>query len=92
MIDPPSNNPPTVASDGNAMPEPYPRLWTTSEVSDFLQVSLKTVFNLRKTGLPYVQLGGAVRFDPQAVKGYLASNGRLSMHRRRQSIRKGGKI
>ena len=35
-------------------------LWTTDEVADFLRVSIKTVFNLRKTGLPYLQLGGAV--------------------------------
>jgi predicted DNA-binding transcriptional regulator AlpA len=63
-------------------------LWTTGQVADFLQVSNKTVFNLRKTGLPYLQLGGAVRFDPQEIKDYLAKNRRLASHRLRQTVRK----
>ncbi len=64
-------------------------LWTTEEVADYLQVHSKTVFNLRKMGLPYVKLGGAVRFDPHQVKAYLTNNSSLSMHRRRQIVRKG---
>ena len=64
-------------------------LWTTTEVRDYLRVSLKTVFNLRKRGLPYVQLGGAIRFVPQEIKDYLARNRGLSAHRLRQMIRKG---
>jgi excisionase family DNA binding protein len=64
-------------------------LWTTSEVASYLRVSLKTVFNLRKNGLPFVQLGGAVRFDPQKVRDYLSQNHHLSSHRLRQSKRKG---
>lgn len=65
------------------------KLWTTEQAADFLRVSLKTVFNLRKKGLPYVQLGGAVRFIPQEIKGYLATNRGLSAHRLRQAIRQG---
>ena len=49
-------------------------LWTTERVAKYLHVSLKTVFNLRKKGLPYVQLGGAVRFVPQEIKDYLVTN------------------
>jgi excisionase family DNA binding protein len=64
-------------------------LWTTVRVSKYLQVSLKTVFNLRKKGLPYVQVGGAVRFDPQEIKDYLINSRRLSSHRLRQMIRNG---
>ncbi len=75
-----------------SVPLPDTRLWTTEEVADFLHVSLKTVFNLRKLGLPYLQLGGAVRFDPQEVRGYLTSNRRLACHRRRQIVSKGGKL
>jgi excisionase family DNA binding protein len=65
------------------------RLWTTEQVGKYLHVSLKTVFNLRKKGLPYVQLGGAVRFLPQEIKDYLVTNRGLSAHRLRQVVRKG---
>ena len=64
-------------------------LWTTKKVAAYLHVSLKTVFNLRKQGLPYVQLGGAVRFVPQEIKDYLVTHRGLSSHRLRQIIRKG---
>jgi len=64
-------------------------LWTTKDVAKYLRVSLKTVFNLRKKGLPFVQLGGAVRFVPQEIKDYLVNSRRLSSHRLRQMIRKG---
>ena len=65
------------------------QLWTTEQVGKYLHVSLKTVFNLRKKGLPYVQLGGAVRFLPQEIKDYLVTNRGLSAHRLRQVVRKG---
>ena len=70
-------------------PPPDTQLWTTKEVATFLRVSLKTVFNLRKKGLPFVQLGGAVRFVPQEIKDYLVNSRRLSSHRVRQIVRKG---
>jgi hypothetical protein len=69
--------------------EPDAGLWTTIEVAKFLHVSPKTVFNLRKRGLPYVQLGGAVRFVPQEIRDYLVKSRGLSFHRRRQIIRQG---
>jgi excisionase family DNA binding protein len=65
------------------------QLWTTEQVGKYLHVSLKTVFNLRKKGLPYVQLGGAVRFLPQEIKDYLVTNRGLTSHRLRQVVRKG---
>ena len=70
-------------------PAPHDQLWTTEQVGKYLHVSLKTVFNLRKKGLPYVQLGGAVRFLPQEIKDYLVTNRGLSAHRLRQVVRKG---
>jgi excisionase family DNA binding protein len=66
-------------------------LLTTQEVADFLRVSIKTVFNLRKMGLPYLQLGGAVRFDSQEVRAYLLKNRHLSSHRLRQKARQHAK-
>jgi excisionase family DNA binding protein len=71
------------------MTAPFEQLWTTHEVAKFLHVSLKTIFNLRKKGLPFVQLGGAVRFDPQKIRAYLDDSRGLSSHRLRQMIRKG---
>ncbi len=65
-------------------------LWTTERVAKYLHVSLKTVFNLRKKGLPYVQLGGAVRFVPQEIRDYLVKSRGLSSHRLRQIARKDG--
>jgi hypothetical protein len=64
-------------------------LWTSERVGQYLHVSLKSVFNLRKKGLPFVKVGGAVRFVPQEVKDYLLSNRNLAAHRFRQAIRKG---
>lgn len=72
----------------NPVQGPDAELWTTKEVAKFLHVSLKTVFNLRKRGLPYVQLGGAVRFVPQEVRDYLTRSRGLASHRLRQIIRR----
>jgi hypothetical protein len=63
-------------------------LWTSERVAQHLHVSLKTVFNLRKNGLPFLKLGGAVRFVPQEIKDYLATHRSLEAHRWRQVIRK----
>ena len=83
-------NPP-VSDDVKTLPhEIDSELWTTESVAKFLHVSLKTVFNLRKKGLPDVQLGGAVRFVPQEIRNYLVSSRGLSSHRLRQIARKGG--
>jgi excisionase family DNA binding protein len=66
-------------------------LWTTGKVAEYLHVSHKTVFELRKKrGLPFVKLGGAVRFIPKEIKDYLLNSRRLSSHRLRQIARKGG--
>ena len=82
-------NPP-VSDNVKTSPETDSGLWTTERVAQYLHVSLKTVFNLRKKGLPYVQLGGAVRFVPQEIKDYLVTNRGLTAHRLRQAVRKGG--
>ena len=81
-------DPATISLDVKAH-EPDAGLWTTREVATFLRISLKTVFNLRKKGLPYVNLGGAVRFVPQEIRDYLVNSRRSSSHRQRQMIRKG---
>ena len=82
-------HPPTAGEVTTLSPESDSALWTTKEVAKHLRVSLKTVFNLRKKGLPFVQLGGAVRFVPHEIKDYLVNSRRLSSHRLRQIVRKG---
>jgi len=70
-------------------PQDFEDLWTTKMVGKFLHVSVKTVSELRKKGLPFVKLGGAVRFVPNEIRDYLANSRRLSSHRLRQIARKG---
>ena len=82
-------NPPVSDDVKTSSHESDLELWTTERVAKYLHVSLKTVFNLRKKGLPYVQLGGAVRFIPQEIKDYLVTNRGLAAHRLRQVVRKG---
>ena len=83
-------NPPVSEDVKTSSQETDSELWTTERVAKYLHVSLKTVFNLRKKGLPYVQLGGAVRFVPQEIRDYLVTSRGLSSHRLRQIARKGG--
>jgi excisionase family DNA binding protein len=83
-------NPPVF--EESKISSPDSDLWTTKEVAKHLHVSLKTVFNLRKRGLPFVQLGGAVRFVPQEIRDYLVNSRGLSSHRLRQIARKGAVI
>jgi excisionase family DNA binding protein len=71
-------------------PESDDPLWRTGEVAKYLHVCHKTVFELRKKrGLPFVKLGGAVRFIPKEIRDYLLDSRRLSSHRLRQIARKG---
>ena len=86
------NNSFSASTVGHVQSPASDTLWTTQEVADFLRISIKTVFNLRKTGLPYLQLGGAVRFDPQEVRDYLLKNRHLTSHRFRQKARQHAKL
>jgi phage terminase Nu1 subunit (DNA packaging protein) len=85
------NNSRLASTVDHAVPPVSDKLWNTVEVADFLRVSIKTVFNLRKTGLPYLQLGGAVRFDSREVRDYLLKNRHLASHRLRQKARQHAK-
>jgi hypothetical protein len=43
--------------------------WTKTDLATVFGVSLKTVFNWQRHGLiPFVRLGGTIRFDPVEVK------------------------
>ena len=85
----PTNDTPSSQLPFGATAEPVEDLWTTPEVAKFLHVSTKTIYELRMKGLPYLKLGGAVRFIPQEIRQYLENSRRLSVHRLRQIARKG---
>ncbi len=63
---------------------------TEQQLAERLHVSIRHLANLRKAGLPYVQLGASVRYRLGEVEAYLAANRRLSSHvergRRRAKI------
>ena len=70
-----------------SLPAPTPWL-TEKQLADHLKISTRHLVNLRKAGLPYVQLGAAVRYDLCEVMVYLKTNRRLSAHverRKRQA-------
>jgi phage terminase Nu1 subunit (DNA packaging protein) len=54
--------------------EPKSALWSTTDLAGFLGCSDRQVYNLRKQGLPWLQVGGHVRFDPNAIRQWLGSN------------------
>ena len=47
-------------------------LWATSDVAKFLRCSERQIYSLRQQGLPSIQVGGMVRFDPAKVRAWLS--------------------
>ena len=66
-----------------------PGEWLTEQqLADHLHVSVRHMANLRKRGLPFVQLGASVRYKLAEIEDYLCGNRRLSSHverKRRQA-------
>ena len=55
-------------------------LWTPRETAEFLRLPEQTLANWRWRGCgpPYLKLNGPVRYDPQAVREWVASRARTS--------------
>ena len=51
-------------------------LWTTKILMGYLKVSESTVEKLRQNGLPFVQLGGIIRYRRESVEAYVKENER----------------
>ena len=49
---------------------------TVEDVSEMLQVSRITIYNLKKKGLPFLKIGKTIRFDQQEVLDWIKSTGR----------------
>ena len=61
---------------------------TEQQLAEHLQVSTRHLINLRKAGLPFIQLGSTVRYDLAEVEAFIRSRRRLSSHVERQKRRK----
>ncbi len=47
---------------------------TIEDVSEMLQVTRTTVYNLKKQGMPFIKLGKNIRFDQEEVVDWVRSN------------------
>lgn len=47
---------------------------TIDDVSEMLQVTRSTVYNLKKKGLPFIKLGKNIRFDQEEVIDWVKKN------------------
>jgi len=47
---------------------------TIEDVSEMLQVTRTTVYNLKKQGMPFIKLGKNIRFDQKEVVDWVRSN------------------
>ncbi len=66
---------------------PTSPLLTERELAAHLRISLRHLCNLRRAGMPYIQLGSSIRYDMDEVQAYLKTNRRLSSHVERQQRR-----
>jgi excisionase family DNA binding protein len=52
---------------------PAEGLWTVKDVAAYLQLSRSWVYQRAELGeLPCIRLGGALRFEPEAIRRWLA--------------------
>ena len=47
---------------------------STKELAKYLNVSKKTIYNYRQRGMPYVKVGGVMRYDKKEVMKWLKEN------------------
>ncbi|HZK01800.1 MAG TPA: helix-turn-helix domain-containing protein [Anaerovoracaceae bacterium] len=47
---------------------------TIDDVSEMLQVTRTTIYNLKKRGLPFIKLGKTIRFDQDEVIDWIRAN------------------
>jgi len=62
--------------DKGLSPSTVALLWNVEDLQRNLQLSRRSIHNLRKRGLPTIVLGRSVRFDPESVKRWLRSKER----------------
>jgi len=47
---------------------------TIEDVSEMLQVTRTTIYNLKKRGMPFIKLGKTIRFDQDEVIDWIKAN------------------
>ena len=47
---------------------------TIEDVSEMLQVTRTTIYNLKKKGMPFIKLGKTIRFDQDEVINWIKAN------------------
>lgn len=62
----------------NSTPHRFPPavtpLWTTADLSRYLRITERGIYEMRKAGLPSIKVGHLVRFEEAAVRAWLAKN------------------
>ena len=54
--------------------QPFTNLWTVAETASALRISTTLVYRLAERGeLPSIKISNRLRFDPEAVRGWLES-------------------
>lgn len=48
-------------------------LYTTAEMAKLLKLHEKTIYNMRKEGMPFKVIGKAIRFDTDEVNEWIES-------------------
>ena len=52
-------------------PNPNEHLWTANHLARYIGCSVPEIRNLRYAGLPTIKFRHLIRFEPDAVKGWL---------------------
>ena len=52
-------------------PQPEKPLWNSTDVARFFGCSKRHVYTMRKRGLPTIQVGDMIRFDPVQIKAWV---------------------
>jgi len=54
----------------------FEKLWTVEELSEFLQVSDKTIYDwVHKKSIPYQKINRLLRFRPSEIEKWLSNQG-----------------
>ena len=77
----------SIGMNSTKTPNASAPLLTEKELAAHLRISLRHICNLRRAGLPFIQLGSSIRYDMAEVQVYLKTNRRLSSHVERQKRR-----
>ncbi len=55
---------------------------TIEDVSEMLQVTRSTIYNLKKRGLPFIKLGKTIRFDQEEVISWIKANNERTVNQK----------